>query len=811
VEDLTHPHVLFGPLVHHDAVQYGALSRDGRRLATACADGKVRVFDATTGADTGLVNDYGDALTAVVFSPDGGRIAYAGGTWTWAGSQDTSIRIWDLASGETKRLAGHSQAVYGLAWSPDGALLVSCGWDGQVKAWDPDSGRELRPFVACPGPPICRADFSPDGQLLGIVGADIPYPRARATLFDVQTRRVVRELAGHSKVVQGIRFSPDGQYVATSGLDGTVKVWPVNPPPAFVSLAGHSQAVWATAFSPDGGRVATGSLDQTARIWNATNGFLLRTLEVGFPVVSLAFSHDGERLATVGPENSACVWNASPKSEVRNSKFDAALLRLRGHTRAVLAVAWSPDDQWLATGGKDGTTRIWHATSGVERLVLAGHTGAVWTVAFAPDGKVLASGSADGTARLWSTHSGECLHVLTNHEGAVLSLAFSPKGRWLATGSSDKTARIWESDTGRPVHLLSAGHINGVGSLAFSPDGQRLATTAGGTNLQDLINRDGRIFFWDVASGHQLLVLLAHGNVIHGTAFSPDGRKLVTGGADNTARIWTAFPWRSADYPGATNLALATRIERYKREFWKTAIADHRAAAALDRPWTNGFGVYPHTFGLMNLPAAGSKTQPLFPIPPRPAQARPNHVDLGGAYNVALNECWQPIGNLADLDRSLAALPAGLQTFGGIPFDIRGIIQLRGGAPDAELFPARVAISVKRSFRLFHVLHGTTWTEREGCEIGAFVLHYPDGTVAEVPIRYGEHLRDNSAVADTRVDCPKARLAWGAESSLNPEEDRRRLYQATFPNPKSELGVVSIEFVSRVTRCGPFLVALTVE
>ena len=841
VWDMENRRMLFEPLPHPDTIMYTALSRDGRRLATACADGKVRVFDITTGADTGLVNEYGDAIIALAFSPDGGRIAYAGGTWWWAGSQDTSIRIWELATGQTKRLEGHSQTVYGLAWSPDGALLVSCGWDGKIKAWDPDSGSELLPFVASPKQRVMlRADFSPDGRLLGVVGLDMPNPTARATLFDVRTRGVVRELAGHSMVVQGIRFSPDGQYIATSSLDLTVKIWPVAPLPAFVSLAGHSQAVWTAVFSPDGKRMATGSLDQTARIWDASNGVLLRTIVVRFPVVSLAFSRDGQRLVTVGPDNAACIWDLSnseatsespPGFGVRSRRIGTALgvgpsseqetagkapgdwltpRRLHGHRRAVLAVAWSPDDHWIATGSKDATASVTDVSTGVVRLSLVGHSNSVQAVAFSPDGTVLATGSADGTARLWSAASGRCLQVLTNHSGAVLSLAFHPKGHLLATGGADRTARLWDTSTGQQVHLLS-GHINGVSSVAFSPDGQRLVTAPGGTDLQASVNRETRIVLWDVASGHQLLTLPAHDNAIYAAAFSPDGKGLVTAGGDNTARIWTAFPWRSTDYPGNGNLALAVRVEQFKRHFWKEAIATQREAETLARPWTNGFRLYHHPHGDMNLAPLGSKTQPLFPIPPRPAEAGPNQVDLGSAYNIALNETWQPINNITNLDRSLADLPAGLQTFGGVPFDVRGMLRLRGLAPDCELYPERRTVSVNRSFKRFHTLHGTTWFEWDGRQIASFVLHYADGAAAEIPFRYGEHVRNEDAAGDAKSECANARLAWGADPSVNPADNRPRIYQATFLNPKPEREVASIEFISKVTRCGPLLIALTVE
>jgi WD40 repeat protein/predicted Ser/Thr protein kinase len=832
--DMATDQVLFGPIKAPSAINYGALSRDGRRLATAGADGKVRVYDAATGADTGLVNDYGDAVNAVAFSPDGRRIAYAGGDWYWTRSQDTSIRIWDLVSGDTKRLVGHKQAVYGLAWSPDGALLVSCGFDWKIKAWDPDSGTELPPFEASPKQrAMLRADFSPDSRLLGVVGTDDPHPTAFATLFDVRTRRVFRELPGHSAEVQGIRFSPDGQYVATSSTEGIVKIWPVSPLPDFLSLEGHSQTVWTAAFSPDGSRVATGSLDQTARIWDATNGALLRTFVVRFPVVSLAFSHDGQRLVTVGPDNAACIWDlqnsdatsenppgfgvrqssaalgAGPNSEQETAEKEPGDWRsprlLSGHTRAVMAVAWSPDDRWIATGGKDRTAKIADANTGAARLTLVGHSDSVSAVAFTPDGKVLATGSADGTARLWSTSSAQCLHVLTNHSGAVLSLAFSPDGHLLATGSADGSARLWETSTGRQLHLLS-GHLN-VSSVGFSPDGQRLVTTSGVTNLHSSGGRVFKVFLWDVASGRQFLTLHAHDNVVYGAAFSPDGHRLVTASADNTARIWTAFPWRSTDYAGDANAPLASRVEQFKRQFWRAAIAAQKTADALERPWTNGFHVYHHSFGDMNLPAPGSKTSPLFPIPPRPAQAGSDQVDLTGRYNVALNETWQPLANLADVDFSLAALPPGLQSYGGVAFDARGTLQLRWAAPDSELYPDRVTIPLGRVFHRLHAFHGTTGFEPDGHAIGAFVLHYTDGQAVELLLVSGEHLR---GIEDSRSDCPSGQMVWPSAPVKN-AGPQLRLYHTTFLNPKPELNVVSVEYVSKLTRCGPFLVALTVE
>ena len=241
------------------------------------------------------------------------------------------------------------------------------------------------------------------------------------------------------------------------------------------------------------------------------------------------------------------------------------------------------------------------------------------------------------------------------------------------------------------------------------------------------------------------------------------------------------------------------------------AISTQNDADDHGRPWTNGFHVSHPWYGDINLPAAGSKTQPLFPIPPRRAQANSKAVDLDGVYNVALNESWQPIGELADVDRSLAALPAGLHDFEGVSFDVRGIIQLSGSAQDSRLYPEWVGIPVGQVFQRFHVLHGATGSERQGQEIGAFVLHYANGNVAEVPILFGEHLRGEDVRVDPETNCSNGRLVRSPGGSTEQGINHPRVYQAAFANPMPTVEVERVEFTSKLTKCGPFLLALTLE
>jgi hypothetical protein len=273
--------------------------------------------------------------------------------------------------------------------------------------------------------------------------------------------------------------------------------------------------------------------------------------------------------------------------------------------------------------------------------------------------------------------------------------------------------------------------------------------------------------------------------------------------------VQEAFPWHSSDYDGYSGGSIAARIEKYKRQRWKNL-----AAAS-----TNSPGIAQQTsprrgarswLGEINLPQPGTKTAPLRPIPARTRDAGPSQLDLTSSYNVALNECWQPAASLAYLDRDLRRLPAGCQTFTGVVFDVRGLAQLRRASSDFELFPDKVAVPAKGAFQRLHCLHGTREEAEHGTAIAGIVLHYSDGTTAELPVIYGEHLRAVTTPTWREPECKLGQVAW--QDSRETDTDwQPRVYKTTFANPNPGLAVSKIEYVSKLTRSGPFLLALTTE
>jgi WD40 repeat protein/serine/threonine protein kinase len=249
-------------------------------------------------------------------------------------------------------------------------------------------------------------------------------------------------------------------------------------------------------------------------------------------VTSVAFSPDGRRIISGSAAESP---NISGEIKVWDAESGQETLTLNGHTERVRSVVFSPDGRRIVSGSFDKTLKVWDAESGAETLTLKGHPGSVTSVAFSPDGRRIISGSAaqfpniSSEIRVWDAADGSELLTLAGNIDDVTSVAFSPDGGRIIGGSGDRTIKEWDAKTGQDALTLK-GHTGTVTSVAFSPDGRRIISGSA----------DCTVKVWDANTGQDRLTLIGHTGNVTSVAFSPNGGWIISGSGDRTIKVWHA-------------------------------------------------------------------------------------------------------------------------------------------------------------------------------------------------------------------------------------------------------------------------------
>ncbi len=421
---------------HAGAVMCVAFSGDGKTLTSGGGDGKLRLWEATTGQPrSDPIQAHAGAVMSVAFSGDGKTLA--------TGGQDGKLRLWEAATGQPRGepIQAHAGAIMSVAFSRDDKTLVTGGQDGKLRLWEATTGQPRGEPIQAHAGAVMSVAFSGDGKTLATGGQD-----GKLRLWEAATGQPRGEpIQAHAGYVMSVAFSGDGKTLATGGGDGKLRLWEATTgKPRGEPIQAHASYVLSVAFSGDGKTLATGGDDGKLRLWEAATG-----QPRGEPiqahaggVCSVAFSGDGKTLATGGQDGKLRLWEAAtgqPRGEP-----------IRAHAAAVMSVAFSGDGKSLATGGRDGKLRLWEATTGQPRGdPIQAHAGFVNPVAFSGDGKTLATGGEDGKLRLWEATTGQPRgEPIQAHAGGVRSLAFSGDSKTLATGGFDGKLRLWEATTG---------------------------------------------------------------------------------------------------------------------------------------------------------------------------------------------------------------------------------------------------------------------------------------------------------------------------------------------------------------------------
>jgi WD40 repeat protein len=247
----------------------------------------------------------------------------------FSASADKTVKAWRFAShAPVRSLAGHGNYVDGVAFSPDGQQIASCGHDGTVRIWTTATGAAVRTVNAFTQPavsPVYCVAWSPNGQQL-VAGSNSKSLK----LINAADGNVLREFKafhekdfpkGHKDGVYTAEFTKDGQFVVSGSSDGQIKVWNmadgqvvrqfVDPnlaaSPGQAQERAHRDWINQLRFSPDGTRVASVGSAGELRVWNFADGKLVHYQRVPAPLYAIAFSPDGKQLATANHNSTGYV------------------------------------------------------------------------------------------------------------------------------------------------------------------------------------------------------------------------------------------------------------------------------------------------------------------------------------------------------------------------------------------------------------------------------------------------------------------------------------------------------------------------
>jgi len=486
---------------------------------------------AATGEVVKCGTGHGQAIDAVAASPDGKDLASA--------SADGTVKLWTWEGGDAQRtLEPGLGPLRGLAWTHDNRHLVMLGVYG-LAVFDRESPATCRLIRKHFLPTCALAQFA---DLVAVSGPD-----GTIEVIDRHSGVSSATLRGHTAAVSALEFSPDGKLLASAAAN-SVRLWEMasgaewavfksTPSPLMATwlafdpkghyLAGIARTPpsFGSSFENSSGPIANGQ--GKGGCFTVDGSALLAGTVTGSIQVCTVGEMQRARAAAQGPAK-------LPPSTFALVQPHATVVKA-GHTGEVWGIAASPDGRWIATASHDLTVKLWDAQTLKLVRTLEGHQGVVWSVAFSPDSKYLASGSAEpgcGTVKVWDVATGRQHRHFRGHRQLVTGLAFHPRQPLLASCSLDGSVWLWNLEGGKSVGQIHKFERE-VHSVTFRPDGRWLAAAC----------LDSHVALWDITklpSGQAPPSRLLEGHTagVYAVGFSGDGRYLASGSEQGVIMLW---------------------------------------------------------------------------------------------------------------------------------------------------------------------------------------------------------------------------------------------------------------------------------
>jgi WD40 repeat protein len=567
---------------------------------------------------------HSDAVYAVAFSPDGKSLVTA--------SFDHTLKLWETATGREVKTyggaTGHTKQVISVAFNQDGSMIASGSTDNTLKVWDVPINAPIRSFKSSDA--VQAVALSPDGLKLAIGGKDGSLHLVAPTDF----KELVKFQTGHRGAITGVAFSANGLLLASVGLDRMLRFWNVANGQLLATIGAHTAGVNAVAINSNNTAAYTVADDGFLKFWSLppvppkTLPGASPGANAGSRIRALAMTVDNNAFYAGGDDCTVRHFTVAGPKEVRS---------LTGPSSGVSSVATHPANAFIAAGTLDGKAFLWNNTDAKMVTSWLAHTGAIQSVQVHPQGQQLMTAGADGMVKFWALPP--ILPRTLTHPDVVLATAASSDGRKLFTGSADKLVRIWDT-TKQAMEKQFAGHSAPVTAVAVSSNLQILASGSADNTIRlwnqatakesdVVLAHAGPLTALSInAPGTQMLSasedgtvklwalplvvpkLFTHSDQITSVVVTPDGGKILTGGNDKTVRLWNLTNGaKERDYPGPTLPILHVAVSNNGATI---------AAAAADKTvtlWNVGDAKLMHKLALPAVPqvvAFSSDSQSVF-------------------------------------------------------------------------------------------------------------------------------------------------------------------------------------------------------
>lgn len=515
-----------------------ALVGDPPLLVGASADGTLQSWYTESGQPAGSL--WTPPLASLAADP-GGKSVIVGGS-------DGVLRLLAWPPASARGLAGHGGVVAGVVLSRRGDWAATACTDQQVRVFDTASGQQIRALPGLGGPATALA-LSADEQVLAAAS-----DQGKLQCWDPHEGTELGSLRGHGGPVQGLAFHPRRLEFASAGSDGLVRLW--HMPRAIKVLAAQPAVPQCAAVSKDGRWGATGSADQMVRLWDLGSFSEAGRLEGHAAAVTcVAVSGGGEWVASGDASGTIRVWDRAGQSQI--GAWGA-------HAGAVTSLAFDPSGQRLLSTGIGGSAKLWRLPCRPPEL-LEGHDAPVRAVAASRDGRVVASAADDQTVRVWHRGGDAGERAVTWQGAAITAVDVAADGSLVVAGNALGQVRVWRADGSELAPL--EGAATPITAARFDPGAERVAAASA----------DGTVRIWQLPKDRKPTrqpevqqarrVLAGHEGAATSLAWSADGMRLATAGADGSVRLWSA----AAEEPpvvftgaveGITSVALAGEAQR---------------------------------------------------------------------------------------------------------------------------------------------------------------------------------------------------------------------------------------------------------